>query len=76
MALAERCRLSLRLNESDGRGQYSHDLIVDRAIEFIRSNRDRYLTAASGRDLGRPVALARFGHPALGREFVALLLGC
>ncbi len=31
-------RMNLRLNENGGRGQYSHDLIFDRALEFIRNN--------------------------------------
>ena len=33
-------RMNLRLNENGGRGQYSHDLIFDRALEFIRNNSD------------------------------------
>jgi len=34
-------RMNLRLNENGGRGQFSHDLIVDRALDFMRKNRDR-----------------------------------
>ncbi len=33
-------RMNLRQNEHGGRGQYSHDLIVDRALEFIRKHRE------------------------------------
>ncbi len=33
-------RMNLRLNENGGRGQYSHDVIFERALEFIRDNRD------------------------------------
>ena len=32
--------MDLPLNRSGGRGQYSHDLIFDRALDFIRKNRD------------------------------------
>ena len=32
-------RMNLRLNENGGRGQYSHDVIVERALGFIRANR-------------------------------------
>ncbi|MDE0626214.1 MAG: arylsulfatase [Bryobacterales bacterium] len=34
-------RLQLEGNEGDGRGTYSHDVIADRALEFIERNRDR-----------------------------------
>ncbi len=34
-------RMNLRLNEAGGRGQYSHDVIFERALDFIRNNRDR-----------------------------------
>ena len=33
-------RMNLPLNENGGRGQYSHDVIVERALDFIRENRD------------------------------------
>ena len=33
-------RMNLRLNETGGRGQYSHDVIVDRALKFIRKHRN------------------------------------
>ncbi|MDE0628333.1 MAG: arylsulfatase [Bryobacterales bacterium] len=33
-------RMDLPLNRNGGRGQYSHDLIFDRALDFIRENRD------------------------------------
>lgn len=33
-------RMNLRLNENGGRGQYSPDLMMDRAIEFIRKPRE------------------------------------
>ena len=33
-------RMLLRLNENGGRGQYSHDLLFERALEFVRKNRD------------------------------------
>ena len=33
-------RMNLRLNETGGRGQYSHDVTVERALGFIRANRD------------------------------------
>ena len=33
-------RMNLRLNENGGRGQYSHDVIFERALAFIRKNRD------------------------------------
>ena len=33
-------RLDLPLNRDGGRGHYSHDLIFDRALEFVRKNRD------------------------------------
>lgn len=33
-------RLNLRLNEDGGRGQYSHDEIIDRALDFIRKHSD------------------------------------
>ncbi len=33
-------RMNLRLNEDGGRGQYSHDVIFERALAFIRKNRD------------------------------------
>ena len=33
--------LPLQGNEADGRGTYSHDVIADRALEFIEQNRDR-----------------------------------
>ena len=33
-------RMDLPLNRNGGRGQYSHDLIFDRALDFIRKNRD------------------------------------
>ena len=33
-------RMDLPLNRNGGRGQYSHDLIFDRAHDFIRKNRD------------------------------------
>ncbi len=33
-------RMDLPLNRNGGRGQYSHDLIVQRALDFIRTNRD------------------------------------
>ena len=33
-------RMELPLNRNGGRGQYSHDLIFDRALDFIRKNRD------------------------------------
>ncbi len=33
-------RMNLRLNENGGRGQYSHDVMFERALEFIRRNRD------------------------------------
>ena len=33
-------RMELPLNRNGGRGQYSHDLIFDRALDFIRENRD------------------------------------
>lgn len=33
-------RMALPLNENGGRGQYSHDAIVDRALDFIRTSRD------------------------------------
>ncbi len=33
-------RMNLALNRKGGRGQYAHDLIFDRALEFIRENRD------------------------------------
>ncbi len=34
-------RMHLPRNENGGRGQYSHDVVVERALEFIRRNRDR-----------------------------------
>ena len=34
-------KLLLEGNEGDGRGTYSHDLIADRALQFIRRNKDR-----------------------------------
>lgn len=33
-------RMSLPLNENGGRGQYSHDVIFERALDFIRKNQD------------------------------------
>ena len=33
-------RMFLPLNKDGGRGQYSHDVIVERAIDFIAANRD------------------------------------
>ncbi len=33
-------KLPLPGNEGDGRGTYSHDVIADRALDFIRSNKD------------------------------------
>lgn len=33
-------RMNLRLNEQGARGQYSHDLIVERALDFIRKHSD------------------------------------
>ena len=32
-------RMNLVRNRNGGRGQYSHDLIIERALEFIRTNR-------------------------------------
>lgn len=34
-------QLPLAGNEGDGRGTYSHDVIAERALQFIRSNKDR-----------------------------------
>ena len=34
-------QLALEGNEGDGRGTYSHDVIADRALRFIESNKDR-----------------------------------
>lgn len=33
-------RMNLRLNENGGRGQYSHDLMIERATDFIRKHRE------------------------------------
>ena len=33
-------RMNLRENEDGGRGQYSHDLLFERALDFVRNNRD------------------------------------
>lgn len=33
-------RMNLRENENGGRGQYSHDVLFERALEFVRNNRD------------------------------------
>ena len=34
-------QLPLEGNEGDGRGTYSHDVIADRTLQFIRNNKDR-----------------------------------
>lgn len=34
-------RMLLPLNKNGGRGQYSHDVILERALDFIASNRNR-----------------------------------
>ena len=33
-------RMNLRLNENGGRGQYSHDVMMERVLEFIRKHSD------------------------------------